>query len=47
MATRFSEVNAERDLYSAGHEITCSMRTEFFPTVTGKGTQLWNVTPHV
>ena len=47
MSTRFSEMNAERDLYSAGQEITCSMRTEFFMTITVKDTPLWNVTPHV
>jgi len=39
-------VNAERDLYSAGQGITCSMRIEFFMTMTVKGTPLWNVTPH-
>jgi hypothetical protein len=47
MNTRFSEVNAERDLYSHGQEITCSTRTEFFTSVTVKGTTLRNVTPHV
>jgi len=40
-------VNAERDFYSAGQEITCSMRTEFFMTMNLKGTPLWIVTPHV
>jgi hypothetical protein len=40
-------MNEERDLYSDGQEITCSMRIEFFMTVTEKGTPLWNVTPHL